>query len=338
MQKVIKQALTNHVAIVVDESSSMSYHRKAVIAAVDSQVASLVESSKRMNQETRISVYAFSNTVKCLVWDMDVLRFPSIAEHYHPNGMTALVDASVAALDDLGKIPEVHSDHAFLAVVITDGQENASQSTPSALARRLGSIGDNWTVATLVPDYRGEEYAKRCGFPPGNIMTWDATSAAGFEQAAQTISRATDQFMVARSKGIRSSQAVFSMGAETVNAQSIQQAGLTPLSPKDYMLVPVTKASPIKAWVEEECGRRYQLGRCFYEMSKRETVQTQKQLAVVEKATGRVFAGDGVRDMVGLGGNTVRVSPDHNDKYKLFVQSTSVNRKLVPGTQLLLLT
>jgi hypothetical protein len=39
--------------------------------------------------------------------------------------------------------------------------------------------------------------------------------------------------------------------------------------------------------------------------------------------------------MVGLPNYKVRVRPDFNPDYKVFVQSTSVNRKLVPGTKLL---
>ncbi|MFE5867048.1 VWA domain-containing protein, partial [Streptomyces roseifaciens] len=31
----------------------------------------------------------------------------------------------------------------------------------------------------------------------------------------------------------------------------------------------------------------------------------------------------------------VRIKPDHNDDFTIFVQSTSVNRKLVPNTRVL---
>ena len=62
-----------------------------------------------------------------------------------------------------------------------------------------------------------------------------------------------------------------------------------------------------------------------------------KSLAVVRKATNEVFTGPQVRDLVGLPAMSVRVKPDFNPEYDIYVQSTSVNRKLLAGTQVLLI-
>ncbi|WP_069814804.1 hypothetical protein [Streptomyces sp. TP-A0874] len=315
----------------------MQGHRDAVIAAVDEQISELARMSQEMDQETRVTVVIFDDNVDVLIYDKDVLRLPSIREYYEPRGRTALVDATLLALDDLSDIPEKYADHAFMAVCLTDGMENASKNKPSTLSQRVSKLPDNWTVAALVPDARGENYAQKCGFPPGNIAIWDASSSVGFDQAASTIQRATETFMRNRAAGIRSSTSVFSTGADTVNKESIQAADLKPLSPKEYVLVPVTRDAPVKAWVEEECGRQYRVGKAYYELMKTETIQGNKALAVVEKSTGSVFTGDSVRGILGLGRTSVRVKPDHNEQYKIFVQSTSVNRKLKAGTQLLLM-
>jgi hypothetical protein len=50
-----------------------------------------------------------------------------------------------------------------------------------------------------------------------------------------------------------------------------------------------------------------------------------------------VFVGDGVRAMVGLPDMEVRVKPDQNPDFDVYVQSTSTNRKLVAGTKVMLL-
>lgn len=332
-----RQNYINHIALVLDASSSMHYNASRLIEVADAQIAHLAQRSKELDQETRITVYVFADAVRCVIYDKDVLRLPSIREFYRPNGMTALVDATLLALDDLALTPEKYGDHAFLIYVLTDGQENASSHrNRMGLAPRLAGLPDHWTVAALVPDATGKHEAKKFGFPADNIAMWDATSAHGVVEAGATIRRATDQFMTGRASGIRGTRAVFSTGADAVNAATIHAAALTPLSSSEYVLVPVHREGPIKEWVEE-CGYPYRVGSAYYQLTKTETIQAQKDLAVVEKATGKVYMGAQARGVVGLPDMTVRVAPQHNPQFDIFVQSTSVNRKLLPGTTLLLL-
>lgn len=340
MSTLISQGLTNHVTLVLDRSGSMAGKEKAVIKAVDAQIASLAEMSTKMDQETRVTVVIFDEVVDVLVYDKDVLRLPSIAEYYKPRGMTALVDATLKSIEDLEKIPELYSDHAYLLFVVTDGAENRSGSTPSALSRKVQSLKDNWTVAALVPDMMGEQYAMKCGFPPGNILQWDTTTAAGFERAADQIKAATSTFMQNRATGLRGSRSVFSTGAEAVNTQSVQS--LVPLDTSSYQLIHVSNDSvmrnkEIKKWVEQEAGHRYVTGSAFYELTKSEKIQPHKKIAVMEKKTKKVYSGREARDLIGLPQMEVRVRPDFNPDYSIFVQSTSTNRHLVGNTTLLLM-
>lgn len=337
---VIKQGLTNHVTLVLDRSGSMRGREQAVIRAVDAQIASLAEMSQKMDQETRVTVVIFDDVVEVLVYDKDVLRLPSIAEHYKPRGMTALVDATLKSIEDLEKLPELYSDHAFLLFVVTDGAENRSQNTPSALARKVRTLGENWTVAALVPDMQGEQYALKCGFPGGNILQWDATTTAGFERAASRIKVATDNFMQSRASGVRGTRSVFSTGSEAVNAQSVKST-LVPLPTESYQILHVSNDSvmrnkEIKMWVEQEAGHRYTTGRAFYELTKSEKIQPQKRIMVMEKKTKKMYGGQQARDLLGLPDIEVRVKPDFNPEYSVFVQSTSVNRHLVGNTKLIL--
>lgn len=342
MGTIIKQGLTNHVTLVLDRSGSMHTHKDAVIRAVDAQIASLAEMSQKMDQETRVTVVIFDEIVDVLVYDKDVLRLPSIKEYYQPRNMTALVDATLQAIDDLAMIPELYSDHAYLLFVLTDGVENASKNRPSTLAAKVKSLGDNWTVAALVPDMRGEEYAQRCGFPPGNILQWDITSEAGFQRAADTISRATETFMANRAAGVRGSTGIFSTSADAVNAKTIKAAGLEPVKSSAFQVVHVTndgamRNPQIRDWVEKEAGHRYTTGRAFYELTKSEKIQPQKSVMVMDKKTKKVYGGQAARNLLGLPDMEVRVRPDFNPDYSIFVQSTSTNRKLVGNTRVLLM-
>ncbi|MGW7245290.1 vWA domain-containing protein [Streptomyces decoyicus] len=341
------QNYINHVALVLDASSSMSHLSRKVVEVADQQISYLARRSKELDQETRVTVYVFADKVECVIYDKDVLRMPSLKQLYRVGGMTALLAATLKSQKELAQTAQLYGDHSFLTFVLTDGQENASHRCPDAAARDprelVQAVGkmtetqaDNWTLAVLVPDQMGKREAMQCGFPKDNIAIWDATSTQGLEEAGQVIQQATEKFMVGRTQGIRGSRAVFSTGAEAVNKDTIEAAGLTPVNSSGYQLIPVARVATIRDWVVE-CGHTFRTGCAFYQLSKSEKIQARKQIAVLEKKTDRVYAGPEARALLGLPDEETRVKPDHNDDFTIFVQSTSVNRKLVPHTRLLLM-
>lgn len=341
------QNYINHVALVLDASSSMSHLSRKVVEVADQQIAYLARRSQELDQETRVTVYVFADRVECIIYDKDVLRMPSLKQLYRVGGMTALLAATLKSQRELAQTAQLYGDHSFLTFVLTDGQENASHRCPDAPARNprelveavakmIETQEDNWTLAVLVPDQMGKREAMQGGFPKDNIAIWDATSTQGLEEAGQVIQQATEKFMVGRAQGIRGSRAVFSTGAQAVNKKTIKAAGLTPVNPSEYQLIPVARDAAIRDWIIE-CGHTYRTGGAFYQLSKSEKIQAQKQIAVLEKKTDRVYTGPEARALLGLPDVEIRVKPDHNNDFTIFVQSTSVNRKLVPNTRLLLM-
>lgn len=334
----------NHIGLVLDASDSMEEHADALIKVTDSQVQYLARRSQEMDQETRVSIWKFSSygRFRCLVWDKDVLRLPSIRSLYQTNGMTALVDAVIQATEDLGETPQRYGDHSFLLYTLTDGLENHSRRTSRDLSRTLSGLADNWTLAALVPSDRARRHALECGFPAGNVECWDTSSSHGVAEVGERIRSATDTYMAARATGIRSSRTLFSSGADAINTQTVSQAALAPLREGDYHLVDVPHDASIRDFVESRLGLTYRTGNGFYQLSKTELIQSYKELAVVRRSDGTVFKGTDrhdqrARQMVGLGGNDVRVSPSWNPEFDLFVQSTSTNRRLKAGTKFLYL-
>lgn len=326
----------NHIALVLDASGSMNMHRSSVIRVADTLMSHLALRSKEMNQETRVTVYTFDDHVECAVFDKDVLRLPSIATLYHIGGTTALIDATVQSQADLAQTAQMYGDHSFLTYVLTDGQENASHKYKATdLQILLASQAENWTVGVFVPNASGVFEAKRFGFPAGNIATWDTTSSQGVEEVGRFIRDSTDAYMQARTTGVRGTRTLFSTGADAVNKQTVAAANLTPAKTGSYFLVPVPKDAVIKEFVEST-GNPYKIGRSYYQLMKTETIQGNKALAVEEIKTAKVFMGDGVRKMIGLSDLTERVRPNHNPEYRIYVQSTSVNRKLIAGTRVLI--
>jgi hypothetical protein len=328
----VNQGYINHIAMVLDASGSMRGLEADLIKVADSQIEYLAERSKQLDQETRITVYMFGDTVQCLFYDKDVLRMPSIAKHYRLQGLTALVDATLQSLNDLAKTPELYGDHAFLVYVLTDGMENRSRNSPAVLTQALKNLRDNWTVAVLVPDQRSVFEAKRFGFPTQNIAVWDTTTSQGVREVGAAIREATDRFMEARKTGLKGSKNVFATDAITKETVKLLDA----IDPSTYSLIPVLEDCEVKKFVEETCGLKFKLGNCYYQLIEAVTIQPDKKVCVLEKKTGKLYGGPQARALIGLTDVQMRAKPAENKEYTIFVQSKAINRKLRKFTQLLM--
>jgi hypothetical protein len=198
----------------------------------------------------------------------------------------------------------------------------------------LLNAAENWTIGFLVPDRNGVAYMERIGAKRGSIAVWDTTSANGLVDAVSTIRTATDNFMTARASGVRGTRSVFSTGADAVNPQTVR-SNLKPLDRKSYSILPVKYKGRIDEFVTGAVGH-YSTGMGYYQLTKTENIQPQKRIIVVDKSNGQAYGGNEARHLIGLpDGEAVRVKPDRNPKYDIYVQSTSLNRNLMPNTKLL---
>lgn len=324
----------NHIAFVIDKSGSMDRLTDKVVAVFDKQIARLARRSQELDQETRVSVYLFDNTTQCVVYDKDVLRLPSLKDVYHASGGTALLDATGKAIEDLGKTPELYGEHSFLVYVLTDGEENSSRAySPSKLSKTIANLPDHWTFAAFVPDQNGVHEAKGFGFPKDNISVWSATGK-GLEDAGEHMFKATDNFMENRAKGVRGTRSLLSFDTSGVTKKAVK-ANLDALKATEYSIHHVRKTdagSQIRDFVEKVTKKPYRQGSAYYQLTKKENVQSRKNICLREDSTGKIYTGDAVRDMLGLPAHEVRVEPTDHPQFTFFVQSTSVNRKLVDGT------
>lgn len=330
------QNYINHVALVLDASYSMTDHARDLIKVADEQIAHLARRSTELDQETRVSIYTFADDVRCEIFDKDVLRLPKIGGLYRVRGNTALIDATVRSQQDLAKTAQMYGDHAFLTFVLTDGEENASRLNRARdLQDQLRLQPAHWTVACLVPNAMGKHEAQTFGFAPDNIAVWDPNAVRGVEKAGDVIRTATENFMTGRAKGVRGTRSLFSTGADAVNDQTVKST-LTPITEGSYEVLPVSRDTNIQMFFATQ-RMPFRMGANYYQLTKTETIQPQKAVAIREKRTGRFYVGPQARDLLGLGGDTVRVKPDHNPLYDVFIQSTSPNRKLMANTDLLVL-
>lgn len=327
----------NHIAILLDASTSMRDSKRQVVKVVDKQVAHLAQRSKDLDQETRVSVYTFSGkrTARCIIYDKDVLRLPSIEKVYDPQGQTALRDAQVLAIDDLLQTPQKYGDHAFFFIAITDGEENDSLTTDYQLRDKIDALPENATVAVLVPDQRGVHEAKCAGFPAGNVAVWDTSK--GFEEAGSIVRESTEVFMTNRSRGVRGTKSLFKTVNVDVSARLLANT-LNQLRPSEFQIRDVISADwEIRSFVEAVTQQTYVKGQGFYELTKTEEVQDYKLIAILNTNDGAVYIGQEARQLLGIPDTFVKLKPGDFRNFRVFIESTSVNRKLVAGTRVLIL-
>lgn len=338
MSKEKIQNYINHIVFVIDRSGSMSSLSNETVTVFDNQIKYLASRSKELNQETRVSVYLFGSRIDCLIYDMDVMRLPSLKDHYEIEGMTALLDGTGKAIEDLKKTPELYGDHSFLIYVLTDGGENKSRKYDAAkMSETIRNLADNWTLAVMVPNIQGVAEAKRFGFPTNNIMQW-STDAAGIGEVGEVLTKTTNNFMQGRAKGVRGTKNLFNMNTN-VSTTTIKK-NLEVLNAGLYETLIVRQyddGKAIKDFVESWMKVPYRVGSAYYQLSKPEKIQAAKNIIVRNKKDAKAYTGDNARNLLGLPNYEVKVSPATIKDYDVFVQSTSVNRKLVRDTHLLVM-
>lgn len=327
--------IINNVYFLVDSSSSMSHLSNEVVKVFDSQIEYLKRRGSELSQETRVSVYTFGSTVENVVFSMDVLRMPSLTGYYKAEGMTALIDCTLKAIEDGLKIPELYGDSSHILFVVTDGCNNIRNDKAGLLEKTIKGLPDNWTVAVFVPNAMGIHECKKFGFPASNIAIWDANSAKGVSEMGETVRKVTETYMTNRATGVRGTKNLFELKADLTSDKV--RSKLKALDATKYMMISVHKKAAIKPFVESWSQKPYVVGSGYYQLTKPETIQAYKQLAIKNKVSGKVYAGTEARQMLGLPDHEVRVAPAQFDTFEVFAQSTSVNRSLVPGTQILVM-
>ena len=124
----------------------------------------------------------------------------------------------------------------------------------------------------------------------------------------------------------------------TASSSKVDVTKLTPVHPSRFQVLDIDSPVAIKGFVESN-GLSFKQGRGFYEFTKSVTVQPYKEVVLYDKTTGAMFSGADARTMIGLpkagtGGN-VKLRPGPLSGFTAFIQSTSVNRRLLSGTKFL---
>lgn len=327
----MEQVLKNHVAIVLDVSSSMRHLFGDVLKVFNNQIDYLRQSSISFEQETRVSVYQFGSRVENLIFDVDAAR-PMEIKNLRSLGLTALCDAVQLAIDDFNLLPQKYGDHSFIVYVLTDGMENASDISSRLFKSNLRNLPENFTVAAFAPDMNGVRSLRQLGLAEGNIEKWDTTKK-GIEEVGRKFEATMDNFYRGRKKGVRSVTTMFA----DLNNVTVEDVKTVAKEVKDFDVISnsTTQAIEIRDLVEDQLSITYKKGCAFYELVKNEHVQPNKEIAVQNKRSGKVYRGHGARAMLGLPNERTKVCPVDNKKWVIYIQSNAVNRKVIPKQRIM---
>lgn len=320
--------LINHIIFLIDASGSMGHRLHLVKEVFDSTLKSF-KANQSPDQELYISLYDFDSNVNKLVFNTHINKL-EYAVKFEARGTTALRDAISISINDHKVINAKNEDHSFLIYAITDGSDNASKISSVQLKSDIQSLDDSWTIAALVPSLTDSHAAKNSGIPAGNIQIWDANSAKGFEEVGQSITKSMQTYATNRSAGIRSTNSIFQVNTDNLKRGDIRN-NLTEVKGRLYH---AQNDYVIREMVEKFAKTTYVKGSTYYELSKPETVQSYKEIVIVSRKDDKKFGGQDARDMLGLPNSETRVKPGDFGDWRIFIQSTSVNRKIKAGTSI----
>lgn len=341
---------TNYIALVLDRSGSMARIRAKVVASCNEQLASVRENAAATGQPSYASAFTFESHVD------PPLFFGRAAEKLvelttgdlRLGGATALLDGVGTAITHMKSLPGAEGPSAehvsYLVVTITDGFENASNTYKKNFATMLADCQrtGRWSFVFLCPK-AGVKTLERFGVPAGNIMPWQPNNK-GAAQLGKQVAEGLQQYYEQRASGQKATTKFFVTNVASVDRKSLTEK-LVDLSDQ-FARLSVTKSDVIRPFVEaalkkdkalsKRFGSAYQKGHAYYELTKAETVQAAKSLLIVDRSNGKIYGGDQARALLGLPiGESCKVKPGDHGDYAIFVESTSVNRRLESNTTLL---
>jgi len=334
--------MKQYIGIIRDHSGSMAHISRPAMTDFNSNLAAMKEEARVRDIDTLVTVVEVGSSPRTdgkefAVREVltSVERVKQLNAYPTPGGSTPLFDGLSKLIDLLEAVPDKDGkDVAFLVMVITDGQENVNYRLGPVLGERIKGLQrtDKWTFTFRVPFGYAQGLASQLNIPRGNVMEWEQTRQ-GFEKATRVTQTATQAYYASRSMGVTSVDSFYANPANI--SKSTLKRKLDDIT-REVDILSVRKGGElIQPFVERETGKPYLRGAGFYQLTKPEPkVQSNKQIVIRERASGKVYGGSAARDLLGLPQvGTVKLSPGDHGGYDVFVQSTSVNRKLIAGTE-----
>lgn len=333
-----------YIGISRDHSASMRGIVGAAMRDFNQLIQDVREEALVQEIDTVVSV------VKCGVgYDAEVVRESTISSvsvlkpltSYIADGNgTPLFESVGDLIEQFKSMPDADSpDVQFMIMAITDGGENSSSAKwRMGLKNEIIDLQrtDKWSFIFRVPKGYARNVTRDLSLHEGNIYEWD-TTARGMETSTAVTKVALKQYFADAKAGVKSTTKFYT-NLKDVSVAEIK-ANLVDISGQVNLWTVQTAAEgqQIRLFCEAKSGKPFLKGAAFYQLTKTEDeVQDYKQLAIRDKTSGAVYSGPAARQMLNLPtSGTVKVVPGDHGNFDLYIQSTSVNRKLPVGTNVL---
>jgi Mg-chelatase subunit ChlD len=204
-KKVEKQI--SHVAIILDESGSMSSVAGVTINGVNEQIQKIKEAGKSKIVETFVSFVTFNSNgqTKFRVFNQPVDSLKEItAADYKPNGLTAMYDAVGETFDKyLAETKHEDKNTTYLVVIVSDGEENDSKKyLAKDVAEKIQAlqVTGRWTISYMGANQDLSKVSKDLGISLGNMAKYSSTRG-GTMKAMSSNAMAVGDYMTTRSLG-----------------------------------------------------------------------------------------------------------------------------------------
>jgi hypothetical protein len=339
--------MKNYIGISRDHSGSMiSVSRKALEDYND-----LIDNIKK--ETVRSGIDTVLNVVECGIREISgrtINRFvvnnssigavKRITDYPCTGHNTPLFDSVMMLIDRLESVPDYNADDvSFLLMIVTDGGNNAGSVSGNQLATKIRQLQatDKWTITFRVPNGYKKDIVN-LGIPEYNVLEFDATSEVEYAKTSVVTASAMSNFYQSRSQGLRSVN-TFYADTSNINTNEVRKE-LSNVTSR-VKVIKVAQAEDgmqIRDFVEQKAKMPYALGSAFYQLSKRETLESSKSIIVWDKESGHYYTGTEARSLLNLPTvGSVKIVPGNTPKFEVFIQSSSVNRKLVAGTKVVIL-
>lgn len=185
------------IVCVLDRSGSMA-------SIVDDAIGgfnTFLKSQQETPGEAVMSVVLFDNEYEMLFSGKPLTTIPPFNhETFVPRGSTALYDAIGRTIHDVGVrlagLPESERPNKVLFVILTDGQENASQKYSSAEINQMITRQRHvysWEFIFLAANQDAFAVSESMGISRGNALNFSATSAGTLKMYKQ-MNKATSNY------------------------------------------------------------------------------------------------------------------------------------------------
>lgn len=325
--------MKNYISFVNDHSGSMSGLARAAAADYNANIAAVKDAATAEMLDTVVSVAdvdGIQNNLSVTVSNPHVLK---PITRWDACGGTPLWTTTHKLINMLMALPDANKDDvSFLVLITTDGQATDPHyhATLKEAMQPLLATG-RWSFVARIPKGALSQYTQKfieLGIPPGNIQEWETTSD-GMAASTQVNTQAMGSYFRARSSGLRASSAFYA------DASKVDITALEDISKKVslYVVPGADNGIEIRPFVLRH-RMDYLKGAAFYQLTKTEArVSHTKQILVRDRASGKIFHGPQARTMIGLPTDrNARLHPGDHKNFDLFIQSESVNRKLVGNT------